>query len=269
MCSEKQRLANQANAQKSTGPSPESRAHTRMNALRHGAYAFELMAPGENHLEFQALIEELCAEWRPETPSEGIEIEKMALARWLERRYQRMIAGYIAFFEEHRTRQQANVMHAMAKLGEEMSERDQQWLEFLDARLEQINHMPGLLTAQALLSDMPKTQHPGMLDRLTRQAERASKQYYQAVQMLKKLQEGRLAMYDEDEETPDKVVPITQIASGNVSSPTVLHADQDTAGMEAMPAEDTGAGQGTSSDMPHTMISAAMDLVLGKKKRRE
>ena len=87
MCSEKQIAANRANAQKSTGPrTDEGKAAVRLNALRHGLYASTAVLPGESREEFEQLCDAIEAEWRPETPTEFIFAERIAVCHWSLRR---------------------------------------------------------------------------------------------------------------------------------------------------------------------------------------
>ena len=70
MISERQQEANRRNAAKSNGPkTTEGRAAVRMNALKHGLTAAEIIPPTvEEKLEFeqfQAAFEEECQPGRP------------------------------------------------------------------------------------------------------------------------------------------------------------------------------------------------------------
>jgi hypothetical protein len=56
MTSERQKAANQANARRSTGPqTPEGKAVIRLNALRHGLLARDVVLPVEDADAFQNL----------------------------------------------------------------------------------------------------------------------------------------------------------------------------------------------------------------------
>jgi hypothetical protein len=79
--------ANQANAQKSTGPKTEQgKAHSCMNRLTHGFASAQSIIPGENLEDFMALLQELLLEHQPKTPTEEILVEKMAQTQWLTQR---------------------------------------------------------------------------------------------------------------------------------------------------------------------------------------
>ncbi len=83
--------ANQANAQKSTGPKStvnSSQNHTIHGLARHNG-AFRLLA-SEDPLGFEALKQRLTEEHRPTTETESILVNTMAESHWLAARAQRL-----------------------------------------------------------------------------------------------------------------------------------------------------------------------------------
>ena len=69
--SERQKTANQANARHSTGPkTPEGKAVIRLNALRHGLLAREVVLPGEDADAFEELWNRVRADLSPVGPIE-------------------------------------------------------------------------------------------------------------------------------------------------------------------------------------------------------
>src|SRR5207253_3138485 len=87
MATLKQIEANRRNALLSTGPkTPEGKAAVRLNALRHGLRAHTVVLPDEKSEEFQQLCDDLEAEWRPQTRTEQIYVEQMAVSQWKLRR---------------------------------------------------------------------------------------------------------------------------------------------------------------------------------------
>ena len=83
----KQIEANRRNAQKSTGPkTPEGKTAVRLNALRHGLRAHTVVLPGEKSEQFQRLCDDLEAEWNPQTKTEQLYVEQMAVSQWKLRR---------------------------------------------------------------------------------------------------------------------------------------------------------------------------------------
>jgi len=82
-----QTAANRANARHSTGPrTPEGRAQSRRNALKHGLYARTLSLAanrlGEDRAEFETLWADLCADYAPESTDERLLVERIATAWW-------------------------------------------------------------------------------------------------------------------------------------------------------------------------------------------
>ena len=66
MASEAQIAANRANAQRSTGPrTAEGKARAAQNGLKHGLCARATLLPEEDPAEFEALVADLKARWRP------------------------------------------------------------------------------------------------------------------------------------------------------------------------------------------------------------
>src|SRR5207302_6377563 len=79
--------ANRLNALKSTGPkTPEGKAAVRLNSLRHGLRARSVILPGEKSEAFQQLCDDLEAEWQPQTRTEQLYVEQMAVSQWKLRR---------------------------------------------------------------------------------------------------------------------------------------------------------------------------------------
>src|ERR1039457_4818494 len=85
--------ANQANAQKSTGPrSAEGKSTSRFNALKHGIDAASIVIAGEDPTDYDALAANYQRSYRPETPSENFHVDTMLRADWQKRRLQRVEA---------------------------------------------------------------------------------------------------------------------------------------------------------------------------------
>src|SRR6266436_5891039 len=88
MATLKQIEANRRNALKSTGPkTPEGNAAVRLNALRHGLQARRCgRLHGEKSEQFQQLCDDLEAEWQPQTRTEQLYVEQMAVSHFKLRR---------------------------------------------------------------------------------------------------------------------------------------------------------------------------------------
>lgn len=87
MTSQKQIAANQANAQASTGPiSEQGKQVSRMNALRHGLTAKQVVIEGEDPDELDRLLEALFNQFTPQTALEAQFVEQLGGYLWRARR---------------------------------------------------------------------------------------------------------------------------------------------------------------------------------------
>ena len=72
-----------ANGAKSHGPAtPEGRAKSSRNSLRHGLSAKSVLLPAESHEQFQLLLDAHIQQFQPANPVEMDLVEAMAVARW-------------------------------------------------------------------------------------------------------------------------------------------------------------------------------------------
>lgn len=87
MTSRRQMRANRENAARSTGPNtPEGRAVSSANAVRHGILSNRFIADHENRDVFAELLGDLITEFEPETALESLLVERLAILFWRERR---------------------------------------------------------------------------------------------------------------------------------------------------------------------------------------
>ena len=95
--SEAKLAANRANAQKSSGPkSEEGKARSSRNAFKHGLYSKQLVLPGEDPAELDALKANLRAEHQPVSETEEILVNEMAEQYWRLRRARRLETDLLA-----------------------------------------------------------------------------------------------------------------------------------------------------------------------------
>ena len=99
--SDKQLAANRRNALKSTGPrTPEGRAVSRMNAVRHGILSKQVLIRGqtlqESEKELEALHQRFYDDLQPEGPLEEMLVDQIVTAHWRLRRALTAEAGEIA-----------------------------------------------------------------------------------------------------------------------------------------------------------------------------
>ncbi len=94
MSSQKQTEANRRNARRSTGPkTPEGKARSRLNALKHGLLAQDLILPDEDAKLFLELLEALDAELQPADLLQQILLHEITSARWRLRPLLRVECG--------------------------------------------------------------------------------------------------------------------------------------------------------------------------------
>lgn len=87
MTSDRRNVANRKNAQRSTGPTtPEGRAISSRNAVRHGVLCEHVTVEAENFERFDALLEGLWREINPVGEREALLVERLANLFWRERR---------------------------------------------------------------------------------------------------------------------------------------------------------------------------------------
>jgi hypothetical protein len=94
MASLKQIEANKKNAQKCCGPkTPETKAISSMNALKHGLDAKSEVIRCESEANYEALIAEYYARYNPTVPEERDLVDILIQSTWLRRRYMSIDAG--------------------------------------------------------------------------------------------------------------------------------------------------------------------------------
>jgi hypothetical protein len=95
--SEERMAANRANAQKSTGPNtPEGKAASKRNAVKHGILSREVLASGESAEELAALHEWFREDLKPVGPMEVVLVDQIVTTHWRLRRVLAAEAGEMA-----------------------------------------------------------------------------------------------------------------------------------------------------------------------------
>jgi hypothetical protein len=87
LTTKKQKEANQANAQKSTGPrTADGKSRSALNALKHGLTAHTSVLPDEDPAVFEAFRQQLWDDYQPMTGTEGALVEELVGVLWRLRR---------------------------------------------------------------------------------------------------------------------------------------------------------------------------------------
>jgi hypothetical protein len=101
MVSKRQLEANRLNARRSTGPiTQEGKKCARMNALRHGLTAKNIVIGDEDPKEFEALREKLEHDLQPKTALEGELLDRLAGLLWRLRRIPAIEAAVVKARQE-------------------------------------------------------------------------------------------------------------------------------------------------------------------------
>ncbi len=96
MTTQKQIEANRRNSRSSTGPKTRTgKAASKMNAMKHGLLATDLIVRDEDPVEFTRLLENLVDEFQPQGPLEEQLVERVAACMWRLRRLYRIEAGIL------------------------------------------------------------------------------------------------------------------------------------------------------------------------------
>ncbi|MEK6797967.1 MAG: hypothetical protein AABZ12_03295 [Planctomycetota bacterium] len=100
LCSPLRLAANRRNAQRSTGPrTPEGKSRSSRNAVKHNILARDVVIRdgdgAENPSDFNALLRELDAQFKPVGPVERALVERIAAAYWRLRRVHRFEVGLL------------------------------------------------------------------------------------------------------------------------------------------------------------------------------
>ena len=88
-------ISNRRNSKRSTGPSEEAKAWTRLNGVTHGMRSRTLLLPGEDPLALDALRDTWVNRLRPRDPAEDELVSDYVNAVWLHRRSDRALFRYL------------------------------------------------------------------------------------------------------------------------------------------------------------------------------
>ncbi len=161
MASEKQIQANRQNAMNSTGPkSIEGKKASRLNAMKHGILAKQILISGENESEFLDIRQEFFVEFMPEGTLESTLLDQVVATFWRLHRARRVEAGiYEDKFLDQEVKQHRILRHHV-KYPEEYPDED---LPGEDKWLGNPNNLRSL--GNAFVTDSMKEDALGKLSR--------------------------------------------------------------------------------------------------------
>src|ERR1700688_4588136 len=89
-------IGGQPSAHNATGPkTPQGKQRSKLNALKHSLFFKGVLLPGESRSAYRSLLDGLRDDWHPVGTQESIEVEKLALVMWSQRRYYAVVATMI------------------------------------------------------------------------------------------------------------------------------------------------------------------------------
>jgi hypothetical protein len=97
-------IGGQPTAHKATGPKTrQGKQRSKLNALKHGLFFKDVLLPGESRSAYRSLLDGLRDYWHPVGTQESVEVEKLAVVTWRQRRYYAvettMITAQVEFAE--------------------------------------------------------------------------------------------------------------------------------------------------------------------------
>ena len=181
MTTPKQLAANRRNARKCTGPKTQHGKNcSRLNALRHGAFAESLvLLPGENPDDLAALRKSYRKLYRPANQTEHFLVDRMILATW---RLMRLTALEPRIVDVHHQNGESNAL------------RNRELLDMFREIIRRKPSQPSTETAQLAFADpvahayIRDSEHGNTVSKLARYQTALERSFYRALSQLQKLQ---------------------------------------------------------------------------------
>jgi hypothetical protein len=181
MTSAKESKANRSNATRSTGPkSASGKSRSRMNSLKHGLTAKQIVIGDEDPTEFQELRDTLEEEFAPLAGLEAQLVDRLALLLWRLRRVPRFEASIIEAHRAEIARTQAGNSRAEDARRAHLEKVSKRFLLKSHAPVVQgpepppqqekmhASHMQDPLTSEIGMALMRDSQNSDMLGKLAR-----------------------------------------------------------------------------------------------------
>ncbi len=136
MVSAKQLTANRRNAKKSSGPTTTpGKGITKLNALKHGLCAQQVVLPGEEPKDFEALRQRLVREIAPEDLIEEQLVDWIAMSMWRMKRGAAFEAALFTYLRDQKGHKKASAESENIDSRPEHADVESMWSEFSDADL--------------------------------------------------------------------------------------------------------------------------------------
>ncbi len=201
MTTQKQIEANRRNSRGSTGPRTRtSKAESKMNAMKHGLLAEQVVVRGEDPVEFAGVLESLVDEFQPQGPLEEQLVERVAACMWRLRRLYRIEAGILTHecltIELDRARDEARsceeyVDEYSFENSEEMRITDEERYNQATARIEKTAQLLKEETLALGVAFKHDAENAGAISKLSRYEAAIDRSLYRALHELQRVQAAR------------------------------------------------------------------------------
>ncbi len=201
MTTQKQIGANRRNSRRSTGPKTRTgKAESKMNAMKHGLLAADLVVRGEDPAEFTRVLENLVDELQPQGPLEEQLVERVGACMWRLRRLYRIEAGIFAHesltIELDRARDEARsceeyVDEDLFESSEEMRITDEERYNQATARIEKTTRLLKEGTLALGVAFIQDAKYTGAISKLSRYEAAIERSLYRALHELQRVQAAR------------------------------------------------------------------------------
>ncbi len=215
MTTQKQIEANRRNSRRSTGPKTRTgKAESKMNAMKHGLLAADLVVRDEDPVEFAGVLENLVDGLQAQGPLEEQLVERVAACMWRLRRLYRVEAEIFTYerltielnhASEEVAKYEVTNSELFLKVGNAVNVTDERRHDRATTRLDKahllVQEEAGTLGA-AFRSDAI---HAGAISKLSRYEAAIERSLYRALHELQRVQAAR----QEGKSPPSIAVDVT------------------------------------------------------------
>ncbi len=220
MTTQKQIEANCRNSRRSTGPITRTgKAESKMNAMKHGLLAADLVVRDEDPVEFTRVLDNLVDELQPQGPLEEQLVERVAACMWRLRRLYRVEAGIFTYesltialnhASEEVAKYECSDRDLILRDGKKVNVTDERRHDRATMRLDKAHRLvqdkAGTLGA-AFRSD---AENIGAISKLSRYEAAIERSLYRALHELQRVQAAR----QDGQQPPSIAVDVTVDGSG-------------------------------------------------------
>ena len=203
MTTHKQIEANRRNSLRSAGPkSRTGKAVSKMNAMKHGLLAADLVVGDEDPAEFTRVLKHLVDEFQPQDPLEEQLVERVAACMWRLRRLYRVEAGILTYealtIELGRARTEARGYEKVEELYE-LSFQTERQVHITDkkrhgqarARAEKLERLLQEKSLALGISFKKDVENADAISKLCRYEAAIERSFYKALHELQRVQAAR------------------------------------------------------------------------------